>query len=80
MIPLASQRAELEFDLDHPEKVQSSVAPDLSDSGRVVFDTWMDDGLNVSVEADSLGSMRGALNTVMRLVKLSEKFMGDIDE
>ena len=77
---MSSQRAELEFELDHPEKVCDSLVPDLSDSGRVVFETSIDEGLNVSVEADSLGSMRGGLNTVMRLVKLSEKFMGDIDE
>jgi len=53
------------------------VKPDLIDSNRVKFDVGKTDVLKVGIEADSLGSFRGSLNTATKLVKLSSKIIGD---
>ncbi len=70
----------MEFDLDNEEKICSSVEPDLVDSERVKFDVNRRDFLEVEIEADSLGSFRGSLNTATKLVKLSSKIIGDFNE
>ncbi len=59
------------------DKVYRSVEPDLIDSNRVKFDLKKTDVLEVGIEADSLGSFRGSLNTATKLVKLSSKVIGD---
>jgi tRNA threonylcarbamoyladenosine modification (KEOPS) complex Pcc1 subunit len=70
-------KASLELDVDEPGQVRAAIDPDLQDSDRVSFQTSADTQLHVDIEADSLGVLRGALNTVMRLSKLSTKFRGD---
>lgn len=77
MIHISSQEAVLDLEFDEPGKVFKAVSPDLTDSDRVKFEVFEENGLNIKVKADSLGSLRGGLNTAMRLVKISKKFLGD---
>lgn len=69
-------RADLELDVEDPGAVHAAVAPDLTDSDRLSFDTDVGDGrLRIRIEADSLGVLRGGTNTAMMLTKLSQRFI-----
>ncbi len=70
-------KASLELDVDNARDVYRVVEPDLQDSGRVSFDVSVDESLQVDVEADSLGALRGALNTATKLSKLGSRMLGD---
>ncbi|MDY6777437.1 MAG: KEOPS complex subunit Pcc1 [Candidatus Nanohaloarchaea archaeon] len=67
--------AELHLDVVQPQKVRESIGSDLRDSDRVTYRIDTDgSGLTINVEAASLGVLRGALNTAMKLTKLSTQF------
>lgn len=69
-------RADLGLDIEDPRAVMAAVRPDLTDSERISFDIAVDDDeLQISVGADSLGVLRGGVNTALMLTKLSEKTM-----
>lgn len=69
-------RADLALDIEDPDGVMAAVRPDLTDSQRIAFDVAVDgDELHIGVEADSLGVLRGGINTALMLTKLSEKTM-----
>ncbi|MDY6771696.1 MAG: KEOPS complex subunit Pcc1 [Candidatus Nanohaloarchaea archaeon] len=68
--------ATLRLDVDKPEKVHTAIKPDLGGSDRVSFDVSVDDdNVVIDIETDSLGVLRGTLNTTTRLTKLSSKFV-----
>lgn len=69
-------RADLGLDIEDPGAVMAAVRPDLTDGQRISFDIAVDsDELQIGVEADSLGVLRGGVNTALMLTKLSEKTM-----
>ncbi len=69
-------RASLDLDVEYPEMVHAAIAPDLNGSDRVTFDVSQDgDTVHIDIEADSLGVLRGSLNTVTQLTKLSSRFV-----
>jgi tRNA threonylcarbamoyladenosine modification (KEOPS) complex Pcc1 subunit len=68
-------QASFQLDVEHPEAIRRTVEPDLQDSDRVTFTTSVDDdALRIDVQADTLGVLQGAVNTALRLTKLSSKF------
>lgn len=65
-------KAELAIPMDHPDRVRSAVAPSLRDSDAVSFEIGQGDGLDITVQAETLGTLRGAVNTALMLTKLSQ--------
>jgi len=69
-------RASLDLDVEDPEMVYQAIDPDLTGSDRVDFDVSQDgDTVHIDIEADSLGVLRGSLNTATQLTKLSSRFV-----
>ncbi|MDY6776476.1 MAG: hypothetical protein SVQ76_00045 [Candidatus Nanohaloarchaea archaeon] len=64
-----------EFQLEVPEDVGRAVGPSLRSSDRVSFEVEQGDGLQVGIETEDLGALRGASNTALMLSKLSNRFM-----
>ncbi|MCJ7450383.1 MAG: hypothetical protein MUP58_01440 [Candidatus Nanohaloarchaeota archaeon QJJ-9] len=70
--------ARLELELNEPEASYKAIRQDLRDSKRAKFDlTPLDEELVAEVEAESLGVLRGSVNTILKLSKLSDKILGD---
>lgn len=69
-------RAELELDVPRPDAVAEAVAPSLQGGGPT-FAVESDDGVRITVTADTLGTLRGATNTAMMLTRLGTKIMED---
>ncbi len=65
--------AELELDVDRPRTVAAALAPSLRDGGTVAFGIAADDTVDITVEAEKLGSLRGGVNTALMLARLAEK-------
>lgn len=68
--------AELALDMSDIETVRKAVSPSLRDSGKVRFDVGAGEALAIAVEADTLGALRGGVNTALMLSRLSDKFIG----
>lgn len=69
-------RASLELDVKDPAMVHAAIDPDLNGSDRVAFDVSQDgDAVHIDIEADSLGVLRGSLNTATQLTKLGSRFV-----
>lgn len=70
--------ATLELDIEQPGMVARSVTPSLTDSERVAFESEHDEScLTVHVTADSLGTLRGGVNTALRCVKTGNRVIGE---
>lgn len=69
-------RAELELDIESPGLVKKAieVETDESSSLEVAIDV-SDSILGVCVEANNVSNLRAGINTILRLVKSSEKSM-----
>lgn len=68
-------KAALELDVDNVEAVHNAVGPSLRSTSTVSYDVHADDMLNIAVETEKLGSLRGAVNTTLMLVKLSDTIL-----
>jgi tRNA threonylcarbamoyladenosine modification (KEOPS) complex Pcc1 subunit len=69
-------RATLDLDVEDPEQVYRAIDPDLVGSDRVSFDVSHDgDAVHIDIEAESLGVLRGSLNTATQLTKLGSRFV-----
>lgn len=66
--------ATLDLAVADPTYVKAAIEPDLQDSDRIGFDVSADEQLHVTVQAETLGVIRGGLNTAMKLVKLATRF------
>jgi len=66
-------RADLLFEVDDPERVRLALAPEALDQvqrSEVRLETC-EGGLRLSVESEDVVSLRAALNTWIRLVKIA---------
>lgn len=61
----------LDLDVSHPDAVRDAIAPSLRDSNAVQYRISADDNLRIEIDATGLGPLRGATNTALMLVKLS---------
>ncbi len=66
--------ADLSLDIDRPGQVAAAVGPSLRDGGTVGFDIAAGDTLDITVEADRLGTLRGGVNTALMLARTATKF------
>ncbi len=62
------------LELDVSPTVAEAVSPSLQSSDRVQFDVEHGRDLEIGIEADGLGPLRGATNTALMLAKLSDRF------
>lgn len=67
-------RADLDLDVADPQVTARAIAPSLRDSDAVRFAVDAGERLEVRVEADRLGALRGGTNTALMLTRLSDKF------
>lgn len=67
-------KAELSIDTDRPGQMKTIVGQSLDSTKRVNYTVEAENSqLLVTVEADSLGVLRGCTDTVFRLTSLTEK-------
>jgi len=66
-------RAELELDVPEPDKLRDAVGPSLRSSEKVGFEVRSPGDLEITVEADRLGPLRGGTNTALMLVRLATR-------
>ncbi len=69
-------RAKLELDVVSPDLIKRAIEVDQDSSS--LFEVSMDADkacLEVEVETNSVSSLRAGVNTILRLVKVSEKTM-----
>ncbi len=67
----------LELDTAQPDAVHDAIAPSLRDTDSVQYQVSADEQLHVTIQAETLGQLRGATNTAMMLIKLSGNVLGD---
>ncbi|MCJ7428996.1 MAG: CTAG/PCC1 family protein [Candidatus Nanohaloarchaeota archaeon QJJ-5] len=72
--------ATLTLGVTDPDYVKDVIAPDLQDADRIGFDVTAEDAVHIQVSAETLGVMRGGLNTAMKLTKLATRFEVNDDE
>lgn len=66
--------SELEIESDYAEQVASSVSPSLRSNNRVEYGTeTLENTIQVSIDADRLGVLRGCTDSVFRLIMLADK-------
>lgn len=70
-----TMNASLELTVSRPEQVRDAIVPSFRDSGVVAYNVSADDMLHVDIEAETLGQLRGAVNTALMLVKLSDNVL-----
>lgn len=75
-----SHTATLDLDVDDPAYVEQAISHDLQDSDRISFDIESDDTVHITVSAQTLGVLRGGMNTAMQLSKLACRFEVNDDE
>jgi KEOPS complex subunit Pcc1 len=66
-------RADLAFEVDDPEKVYNALAPEAEDQvqrSEVRLETC-EEGILLCIESEDVVSLRAALNTWIRLVKIA---------
>ena len=66
-------RADLVFEVDDPERVYNALAPEALDQvqrSEIQLETF-EGGILLSVESEDVVSLRAALNTWIRLVKIA---------
>lgn len=69
----------LDLDVPQPGAVKEAIAASLRDSDNVAYRIDAENGLRIEIETDGLGSLRGATNTALMLVKLSNNVLTDED-
>lgn len=73
-------KATLDIDVPDAESVGQAVSPSLRDSSTVSYSFITGDGLQVTISSDRLGPLRGATNTTLMLIKLSNNVLTMEDE
>lgn len=67
-------KADLSFDVERPEQLEKAVGLSLESSDKVRYNYSSDnESFNVKVSTDRVGSLRGATDSVFRLVSLSNR-------
>jgi len=66
-------KASFQFDSDKPRELEEAVGLSLESSDKVKYNYSSEDNFRVEIETDRLGSLRGASDSVFRLVSLSER-------
>ena len=66
-------KASFQFDSDNPRELEEAVGLSLENSDKVKYNYSSEDNFRVEIETDRLGSLRGASDSVFRLVSLSER-------
>jgi tRNA threonylcarbamoyladenosine modification (KEOPS) complex Pcc1 subunit len=67
-------RAEIEIDSESPDKIEKILSPSLESRGKVELSTSADkDSVDVDIETDGLGPLRGTTDNVFRLAGLAKK-------
>ncbi len=70
-------RADLSLDVAEPGAVVAAVGPSLRSSDAVRFDVSAGDTVDITVESERLGALRGATNTALMLSTLSRNILED---
>lgn len=69
-------RTELEIDSDKPGKLSRAITPSLDSSERVDYKiVKQEEKIEIIIETDSLGSLRGTTDAAFRLALLSKKIL-----
>ena len=66
-------RADLLFEVEDPERVCLALAPEALDQvqrSEIRLEAW-ESGIHLSIESEDMVSLRAALNTWIRLVKIA---------
>lgn len=66
-------KASLRFETDQPQKLEDAVGLSLENRGKVEYSYSSEEAFKVEVDTESLGSLRGATDSVFRLVSLSQR-------
>ncbi|MFO7794009.1 MAG: hypothetical protein R6V35_03465 [Candidatus Nanohaloarchaea archaeon] len=66
-------KASLQFDTDNPKELEDAVGLSLESSDKVKYKYSSEHNFRVEIETNRLGSLRGATDSVFRLVSLSER-------
>jgi tRNA threonylcarbamoyladenosine modification (KEOPS) complex Pcc1 subunit len=67
-------KAELDFESENPEQLKDAVGLSLESSDKVSYSYKVEEEVfKVKVDTQKLGSLRGATDSVFRLVSLSEQ-------
>jgi tRNA threonylcarbamoyladenosine modification (KEOPS) complex Pcc1 subunit len=69
-------KTEIQIDTDNPGQLEKAVSPSLDSTDRVSYVVESDEGsLDIEIETDGLGSLRGCTDTAFRLTSLTEKIL-----
>lgn len=67
-------KAELDFESENPEQLKDAVGLSLGSSDKVSYSYKVEEEVfKVKIDTQKLGSLRGATDSVFRLVSLSEQ-------
>lgn len=66
-------KTSLEFDTGNGQELKEAVGLSLESSEKVQYSYSSNDNFKVEIVTESLGSLRGAADSVFRLVSLSER-------
>ena len=69
-------KTELEIDTDNPGKLARALDPSFESADRVSYELERkENGIDIRIETDTLGTLRGATDNAFRLALLSEKML-----
>lgn len=68
-------KCNLSLDISKPRLNKKSIEPDNKNSKSLSTKLKVNEGLEISIESDNISNLRAGVNTILRLVKVSQSAM-----